>query len=98
MFLLLLVGDLRQLPPVLDAALYSTGECSVGEYGVLAYRQFNRVVKLSISHRQAGIDEDQILFRSILDRLSQGNSTVEDWQHLNEKDQNQCFRRRMEII
>ena len=78
----ILVGDLRQLPPVLDAALYSTGECSVDNYGVLAYRQFNRVVKLSISHRQAGNDEEQILFRNILERLSQGNSTVEDWQHL----------------
>ena len=76
-----LFGDLMQLPPVMDRQLYShvsSNNPSANE-GHLAYRTFQHCQILSINQRQAGQCAEQEIFRGILNRISRGLSTQEDW-------------------
>ena len=76
-----LFGDLMQLPPVMDRQLYShvsSNNPSANE-GHLAYRTFQHCQILSINQRQAGQCAKQEIFRGILNRISRGLSTQEDW-------------------
>jgi ATP-dependent DNA helicase PIF1 len=76
-----LFGDIRQLPPVCDQPLYSNRTCSYGlsNDGMLAYRSFGHCHTLSVVQRQAGDSPEQVKFRDLLRRLSNGYSTHEDW-------------------
>ncbi|KAF5176526.1 Atp-dependent dna helicase rrm3, partial [Thalictrum thalictroides] len=72
-----LVGDLRQLPPVFDSPLYGKKGTNMQQYGGIAYTGFDKCVYLSQIFRQAGIE--QVSFREALHRLSDGTSTIKDW-------------------
>jgi hypothetical protein len=73
----LLSDDFRQLPPVLDLALYSeTGGTKFQCEGKILYRMFNISVCLKQTMRQAG---DEISdFRAELERLATGEFSVQD--------------------
>jgi ATP-dependent exoDNAse (exonuclease V) alpha subunit len=77
-----LFGDVMQLPPVMDRSLYSdvsSNNPSANE-GHLTYRSFQHCQILSINQRLlAGQSAEQQIFRGILDRISRGLSTQEDW-------------------
>ena len=81
MFLYLL-GDINQLPPVKDKALYSTqvGRGELQAQGQLLFHAIEAYVFLNTSFRQSGIN--QRMFRNILDRISNAETTQEDWQTL----------------
>ena len=80
---LILFGDFGQLPPVMDLPLYTTVSRSyISDLGSTAYHSFNKAIVLDQVMRQRGEDADQILFRDILLRLRNGETTVSDWEHL----------------
>ncbi len=79
----LLFGDFGQLPPVMDLPLYTTvSRSAMSDLGSSAYQLFDRAVVLKQVMRQSGQDQSQVLFRSILRRLRDGQITTDDWQHL----------------
>ena len=68
---ILLSGDFRQLPPVLDLALYSeSGGTTFQCEGRVLYRMFDISICLKQSMRQAG--DENAEFRSELERLATG--------------------------
>ncbi|KAI3947062.1 hypothetical protein MKW92_023784 [Papaver armeniacum] len=77
---IVLVGDIRQLPPVFDSPLYAQGgrDRDLELTGYAAYSVFEHCVHLKEVFRQSGIEEQQ--FREALLRLSDGKSTIEDWE------------------
>ncbi|XP_066929609.1 uncharacterized protein [Clytia hemisphaerica] len=76
----ILVGDIAQLPPVLDSTLYSSyPQNEIGVAGYVAYCCFRTVIKLKSNMRSAGQDEIQKKFREALKNLRNGVSTMEDW-------------------
>ena len=80
-----LFGDIMQLPPVMDRALYSknaNASASLANEGYLAYRSFTNCQILTNVQRQSGNSPEQQNFRNILRRLSTGTSTIEDWNTL----------------
>lgn len=78
---LYLLGDIKQLPPVLDRPVYGTGFLGMlADQGQLLYKTIPHCTILNTSYRQGG--SDQAVFRDLLDRLSMGESTVEDWRLL----------------
>lgn len=78
-----IIGDIKQLPPVMDRAPYSKGLTNgIGLNGQMAYKSFEHCIILGQSQRQAGTNPDQIYFRELLDRLSFGQSSLEDWKKL----------------
>ena len=80
-----LFGDIMQLPPVMDWALYSknaNASASLANEGYLAYRSFTNCQILTNVQRQSGNSPEQQNFRNILRRLSTGTSTIEDWNTL----------------
>ena len=78
---LFLLGDIKQLPPVLDRPVYGTGFSGMlADQGQLLFKSITSCVILSASYRQGGAD--QTVFRDILDRLSVGKSTKGDWEML----------------
>ena len=80
---ILLIGDFGQLPPVMDLPLYTTvSRTELSDLGSANYRMFDRAVVLDQVMRQAGQDADQQLFRHLLYRLRNGESTLDDWGHL----------------
>lgn len=82
MFIILL-GDLKQLPPVLDRAFYGTNYNN--EYVNEGQNLFNNIdssIILPSSFRQA---PEQQQFRNILDRLADAQTTVEDLSILNSR-------------
>ena len=80
---LILFGDFGQLPPVMDLPLYTTiPRTDLSDLGSTTYHAFTKAIVLDQVMRQCGEDADQILFRDILLRLRNGQTTVLDWQHL----------------
>ena len=82
-FSIILVGDIAQLPTVLDRPIY----CSVLEepmaiMGLFAFRKTDLVVK-SEQNVRASIAADQQEFRELLLRLRNGEPTNADWKLLN---------------
>lgn len=77
-----LLGDIKQLPPVNDRVLYS-GKTDGNEFlleGRLLFTTcFQKYAFLSSSFRQ---NESQQVFRDILDRISYGECTMQDYQIL----------------
>ena len=81
---LILMGDLKQLPPVLDRPFYGSGYNS--EYvndGQSLFRSIESSIILSTSHR---LRPDQIQFREILNRLSDGEITLRDYEILGQRE------------
>ena len=79
----LLFGDWGQLPPVMDLPLYTTvSRTELSDLGSANYHLFDRAVALDRVMRQAGQDADQELFRNLLLRLRNGESSVGDWKQL----------------
>lgn len=80
---LILFGDLKQLPPVFDRPFYGTGFTNqYSDLGQRLFRDIEASIILTTSFRQ---QEDQQRFRDILDRLSNGQTTIADWQTLNQR-------------
>ena len=80
---LILLGDLKQLPPVLDRPLYGSGFNNLySPAGQQLFRSIDSSINLPTSFRQA---EDQRSFREMLDRLSDGATTVDDWRLINSR-------------
>lgn len=78
---LILLGDLKQLPPVLDRPLYGNGfDNAYSITGQFLYRQIDASIILPTSHRQNDVN-----FRELLGRLGDGNLTRSDWQQLNRR-------------
>ena len=76
----ILIGDPAQLPPVGDKPLYhSKPSSTIGEQGYCAYRMFVQFVILSVNQKVIGSNHDQILFRELLLRLRNGETTHDDW-------------------
>jgi len=79
----LLFGDFGQLPPVMDLPLYTTvSRNAMSDLGSTAYQMFDYAVVLDHPMRQSGQDPEQVLFRNILLRLRNGQTTTDDWEHL----------------
>ena len=79
----LLIGDWGQLPPVMDLPLYTTvSRTELSDLGSANYHMFDRAVVLDVVMRQAGKDAGQELFRSLLMRLRNGESTEDDWRQM----------------
>ena len=80
------IGDPAQLPPVGDKPLYhSKPSSTIGEQGYCAYQMFVHVVILSANQRVIGSNHDQILFRELLLRLRNGETTYDDWKQLSSR-------------
>ncbi|EXX69416.1 Pif1p [Rhizophagus irregularis DAOM 197198w] len=80
----ILVGDFGQLPPVIDEPMYSKKprHDSLSNDGMNVYNQFREVYRLDAVCRQSGNSPEQRLFRDILMRLRDGESTIDDWRIL----------------
>lgn len=79
----ILVGDIAQLPPVGDKPLFhSMPKTEKQIQGLLLYREFKKVVKLTVNQRVQGNDIEQSNFRELLTRARYGESTISDWQSL----------------
>jgi ATP-dependent DNA helicase PIF1 len=74
---LYMFGDIRQLPPVLDTALYAT---NLSDDGKVLISTFEKVFFLKQCFRQEDPE-----FQNILDNLSTGNSTVSDYDILSQR-------------
>ncbi|KAF6168894.1 hypothetical protein GIB67_038391 [Kingdonia uniflora] len=79
-----LVGDMRQLPPVFNSPLYSKNWNHMQQCGGITYAGFEHCVKLSRIFRQAG--DEQAPFRDALGRLSSGTCTFDDWKLFKTRD------------
>lgn len=74
---LVLIGDLRQLPPVKDRPFFGTGfDSPYADEGQQLFRSIDASIILRNSHRQA---EDQLEFKRALDNLSDGKFSVAEW-------------------
>ena len=72
-------GDLRQLPPVKDVAIYSEPTDQYGNRGRAALNSIQLKVVLETSHRQ---DSTNQVFRDILDSVAVGNLSINHWETL----------------
>ena len=78
-----LVGDIAQLTPVGDKPLYHSMPKSEKQIqGHLMYQQFKKVIGLNVNHRVNGESTTQSLFRDLLLRARNGESTIADWETL----------------
>jgi ATP-dependent DNA helicase PIF1 len=82
---IILVGDTRQIPPVLDRCLWNKikkGEKSSNaiKNAQFAFNSFKKVIRLEQNHRQS--DPEQEKFRQLLKRLRVCKSTLDDWNTL----------------
>ena len=73
-----LLGDIKQLPPIKDRAFYGVGFNNLPfvEEGQQLYRSIESAVILPISFRQ---NDNQQTFRELLDRVADGEVTFSDW-------------------
>ena len=71
---LILVGDLGQLPPVIDKPLY-VGNTA----GRVLWKYFTKVVTLDTVFRQQGTDPNQVKFKRLLINIRNANPTMDDW-------------------
>lgn len=77
----ILLGDMKQLPPVNDRPLYGNGyNNQYSDEGQNLFKNIESSIILTTSHRQ---NENQVAFRQLLDRLSDGEFTLEDFRLLN---------------
>lgn len=74
-----LFGDLRQLPPVKDLAIYMPPGDDFSSVALALVRRFQKIIILSIGHRQLPSQER---FKQVLDSLATGNVAVSDWEFL----------------
>ena len=80
---IILVGDTKQLPAVLDSVLWKIPSKSTDEMsnnasqGHYLYKQFKLVVELTENLRQLGPEQQR--FREFLNRLRHGKCIAEDW-------------------
>ncbi|KAI3869061.1 hypothetical protein MKX03_005003, partial [Papaver bracteatum] len=80
-----LVGDMRQLPPVFDTPLYVQGRKSTLQiYGSISYSLLDHCVRLEEVFRQSG--DEELAFRDALLRLSNGKSTLTDRELISARD------------
>ena len=80
---IILVGDIAQLPPLLDKPLYCpVPEDTVAMMGFFAFRKIDHVMKLEQNLR-ASLASNQQEFRKLLLRFRNGESTISDWKLLN---------------
>ena len=82
----ILVGDISQLPPVSDNVIYHnipTGE--VGTESYIAYRQFDKVVKLIVNQRAIRTSKKQQDFRKLQINARDGNNTNSECEMLLER-------------
>ena len=83
---LLLCGDLSQLPPVGDKPLYYNGKgvmTKAQSQGRALYAQFKYCYFLTESMRQQGPENE--MFRGELQRLANGTFTIDDWYRWEER-------------
>ena len=73
---IILLGYGVQLPPVGCKPLHHSNPSS------MAYQMFDKVVILDVNQRVKGSDSNQIVFRDLLSRLRNGESTHNDWELL----------------
>lgn len=82
----ILLGDIKQLPPVKDRSLYGSGFNSLySAAGQKLYLDFEACIKLSTSFRQ---NEEQSNFRQLLDRIADGRISIDDWNLINSRSLN----------
>jgi ATP-dependent DNA helicase PIF1 len=74
---IILVGDLGQLPPVMDIPLYT---CATP--GRSLWNSFTTVVTLQTSFHQQGQDIQQVQFRRLLTNIRNASPLQEDWEIL----------------
>ena len=68
---------------MMDLPLYTTvSQNAMSDLGSTTYQMFDYAVVLEQPMRQSGEDPDQVLFRSILLQLRNGQTTTDDWEHL----------------
>lgn len=76
----ILFGDPAQLPLVQDKPLYhSKPSSAIAEQGYGAYQMFDKVVILKFNQRALRSELDQVLFKQLLKRLQNGETTEDDW-------------------
>ena len=79
----MLIGDWGQLPPVMDMPMYTTmPRTEISDLGSTAYHHFDQAVILDKVMRQAGQDCEQEVFRDLLMRMRNAESTISDWRLL----------------
>ena len=71
---IILVGDLGQLPHVMDMTIYA-GETM----GKCLWTKFTSVIILETIFHQMGTDVTQLRFRQLLTNIYNATSTMEDW-------------------
>lgn len=76
-----LLGDIKQLPPIKDRPFYGTGFNNLAfvEEGQQLYRTIESAVILPASFRQ---NNEQQRLRELLDRVADGEVTFPDWRTL----------------
>ena len=80
---LILIGDICQLPPVGERVLYhGYPRNDTSQQGYILYHLFNKVIWLTSNERVTGCTENQHLFRELLMRIREGNTTKDDWKTL----------------
>jgi hypothetical protein len=83
---IILVGDTKQLPAVLDSVLWKTPSkasdemSNIANQGHYLYKQFKLVIELTENLRQLGPEQQR--FREFLTRLRHGKCIPEDWKLL----------------
>ena len=79
----ILVGDIAQLPPVIDKPLYDMFPCGeIATEGFYVYSALDNVIKLLTNQRAAGSDHCHKQLRDILINLRDGNVSYEQWKTL----------------
>ena len=71
---IILVGDLGQLPPVMERPIYA-GET----LGKCLWTYFTTIIILEIVFRQMGTDVTQLCFCQLLTNIHNATPTMEDW-------------------
>ena len=76
----ILVGDIAQLPPVMDKVLCHKQSDEENETtSFFVYQLFDKVINLTQNERSKGGNNDQKRFRQLLLNLRNGDSTESDW-------------------
>ncbi|GBC05300.1 hypothetical protein RclHR1_06170004 [Rhizophagus clarus] len=80
----ILIGDFRQLSPVIDELMYTKKlkRDSLSNDGINIYSQLREVYQLDAVIHQSEDSPEQRLFRDILMRLHDGKPTMDDWRTL----------------
>jgi len=75
-YFIYLFGDLRQLPPVRDLAIYMDPNDDFSRFGSSLISTFQKKIVLTICHRQ---DDSQFEFKQLLDSIATGTVTQQGW-------------------